>query len=74
MDNEISSIVDTKEYLDDDELGMKGYTYEDKLSWFMEEYVDIVLKIFLIFSIKNMMPNCRCYLELFRKRENIEYV
>ena len=73
MDNEISSIVDREEYLDDDELGMKGYKHEDKLSWFMDRYVEYCTEhIFDIFSKEYDAQIADAILELFRKRDAID--
>ena len=73
MDNEVSSIVDKEEYLDDDELGMQGYKHEDKLSWFIDRYVEYCTEhIFEIFSKEYDAQIADAILELFRKRDAID--
>ena len=73
MDNEISSIVETEEYLDDDELGVQGYKHHDKLSWFMDKYVDYCTEhIFEIFNKEYDAQVADAILELFRKRDAID--
>jgi len=73
MDNEINSIVETEEHLDDDELGMQGYKHQDKLSWFIDQYVDYCTEhIFEIFNKEYDAQIADAILELFRKREAID--
>jgi len=73
MDNEVSSIVETEDHLDDDELGMQGYKHQDKLSWFMDQYVDYCTEhIFDIFNKEYDAQIADAILELFRKRDAID--
>ena len=73
MDNEVDSIVERKEYLDDDDLGMQGYKHEDKLSWFIDRYVEYCTEhIFEIFNKEYDAQIADAILELFRKRDAID--
>ena len=74
MEKEIKKITeggDESEHLD--ELGLRGYKYEDKLSHFIDLYV-----IYCIENIYKYFPKeydakvADAILELFRKRENID--
>jgi hypothetical protein len=73
MDKEVSSIVETEEYTEEDELGMKGYKSQDKLSWFMDQYVAYCTEhIFELFPKKYDAQIADAILELFRKRDAID--
>jgi hypothetical protein len=73
MDNEVSSLIETEDHLDDDELGMQGYKHQDKLSWFMDQYVDYCTEhIFDIFNKEYDAQIADAILELFRKRDAID--
>ena len=73
MDIEISKIIETEEYIDSDSLGMKGYKYQDKLSWFIDQYVGYCTEnIYLIFPKEYDAQIADAILELFRKRDIID--
>ena len=73
MDKEVNSIIEHKEYTDEDDLGMKGYKSQDKLSWFMDHYVNYCTEnIFELFPKKYDAQIADAILELFRKREAID--
>ncbi len=56
-----------------DDLAMQGYKYEDKLSIFIDEYVEYVTdNIFELFPKEYDAKIADCILELFRKRQNID--
>tara|TARA_R110000787_G_scaffold153137_1_gene266997 strand:- start:389 stop:1198 length:810 start_codon:yes stop_codon:yes gene_type:complete len=66
------SILTEKEFEGDD-LSMKGYKYEDKLSIFIDQFVEeCTEKIYNIFPKGNDAQIADAILELFRKRENID--
>ena len=72
MDEEVTSVIKKEEYLDDDELGMQGYKYKDKLYWFVDKYVEYCTKnIYELFPKKRDAQIADAILELFRKREAI---
>jgi len=57
----------------DDELGFKGFKKEDKLSFFIDQYVDYcTTHIYDIFPKEYDAQIADAILELFRKRENID--
>ena len=73
MDKEVSSIIETEEFTEEDELGMQGYKSQDKLSWFMDQYVNYCTEhIFEIFPKKYDAQIADAILELFRKRDAID--
>ena len=56
-----------------DDLALKGYKYEDKLSIFIDQFVDeCTERIYIIFPKGNDAQIADAILELFRKRENID--
>lgn len=74
IDKEISSLmVDTNEDNDGDELNLKGYKHEDKLSMFMDLYTTYcTTHIYEIFPKKYDAQIADAILELFRKRDSID--
>jgi hypothetical protein len=61
------------EFIEEDELGMKGYKEKDKLSWFIDQYANYCTKnIFEIFPKNNDAQIADAVLELFRKRDMID--
>ena len=73
MDKEVNNIIENEDFDKEDELGMQGYKYQDKLSWFMDQYVDYCTKhIFEIFPKKYDAQIADAILELFRKRDAID--
>ena len=73
MEREIDSIIKSQEDMEDDELGMKGYKYEDKLSYFIDCYTDYCTEhIFKIFPKEYDAQIADAILELFRKRDAID--
>ena len=56
-----------------DDLALEGYKYEDKLSIFIDQYVDeCTEKIYKIFPKGNDAKIADAILELFRKRDAID--
>jgi hypothetical protein len=74
IEKEITSLmVDKNENNDGDELNLKGYKYEDKLSIFMDLYTKHCTdNIYEIFPKKYDARIADAILELFRKREAID--
>ena len=73
MDNGVNTITESEESLDVDELGIQGYKHEDKLSWFIDRYVEYCTEhIFDIFSKEYDAQIADAILELFRKRDAID--
>ena len=74
MSKEVNSIiVDNNENFDGDELSLKGYKYEDKLSLFIDQYTEHCTKnIYTIFPKEYDAQIADAILELFRKREHID--
>lgn len=75
MDDRVEIITNNEEedYLDEDELGIQGYKYEDKLSWFIDQYVIYCTEhIFEIFNKEYDAQIADAILELFRKRDAID--
>ena len=74
MEKELNSIMkDENEDFDGDELSLKGYTYKDKLSVFIDKYVEYCTdNIYEIFPKEYDASIADAILELFRKRENID--
>lgn len=74
MSQEVSKITegeDESEHLDD--LGLRGYKYEDKLSYFIDLYVVYCTEnIYKYFPKEYDAKVADAILELFRKRENID--
>jgi len=69
--NKITEGEDGGEHID--ELGMKGYKYEDKLSHFIDLYVAYCTEnIYKYFPKEYDAKVADAILELFRKRENID--
>ena len=63
----------TESEFEGDELAIKGYKYEDKLSIFIDQFVsECTEKIYEIFPKGNDAQIADAILELFRKRENID--
>ena len=66
------SILTEKEF-EGDELALKGYKYEDKLSVFIDIFVsDVTERIYTLFPKGNDAKIADAILELFRKRDNID--
>ena len=64
---------DENEDFDGDELSLKGYTYKDKLSVFIDKYVEYCTdNIYEIFPKEYDASIADAILELFRKRDNID--
>ena len=62
-----------EEEFEGDNLALQGYKYEDKLSIFIDQYVEYVTEnIFTIFPKEYDAKIADCILELFRKRQNID--
>ena len=74
MEKELNSIMrDDNEDFDGDELSLQGYTYKDKLSVFIDKYVEYCTdNIYEIFPKEYDAAIADAILELFRKRENID--
>jgi len=74
MEKELNSIMkDENEDFDGDELSLKGYTYKDKLSVFIDKYVEYCTdNIYEIFPKEYDASIADAILELFRKRDNID--
>ena len=73
MEKEVNSISEQQEVLDDDDLGMQGYKHQDKLSWFIDRYVEYCTEhIFEIFNKEYDAQIADAILELFRKRDAID--
>jgi hypothetical protein len=74
IEREITSLmVDTNEDNDGDELNLKGYKHEDKLSLFMDLYTThCTTYIYDIFPKKYDAQIADAILELFRKRDSID--
>jgi hypothetical protein len=66
------NILTEKEFEGDD-LALEGYKYEDKLSIFIDQFVeDCTDRIYKIYPKGNDAQIADAILELFRKRENID--
>ena len=66
------NILTEKEF-EGDELALKGYKYEDKLSVFIDQFVeDVTERIYTLFPKGNDAKIADAILELFRKRDNID--
>lgn len=73
MESAIGNIIESEEELDGDELGMKGYKYEDKLSIFIDLYTQYCTDhIYEIFPKEYDAQIADAILELFRKRDAID--
>ena len=71
MEKGVEKIRDEENH--DDELGFQGFKSEDKLSHFIDLYVDYcTLHIYDIFPKEYDAQIADAILELFRKRENID--
>jgi hypothetical protein len=71
MEDGISKVTEAE--FEGDELALQGYRYEDKLSVFIDDYVEYVTaNIFTIFPKEYDAKIADCILELFRKRQNID--
>ena len=63
----------TEKEFDGDDLALKGYKYEDKLSIFIDQFVgECTERIYVIFPKGNDAQIADAILELFRKRDNID--
>ena len=63
----------TEKEFEGDDLALKGYKYEDKLSIFIDQFViDCTERIYTIFPKGNDAQIADAILELFRKRDNID--
>ena len=63
----------TEKEFDGDDLALKGYKYEDKLSIFIDQFVnECTERIYIIFPKGNDAQIADAILELFRKRDNID--
>tara|TARA_R110000803_G_scaffold157707_2_gene222011 strand:+ start:751 stop:1566 length:816 start_codon:yes stop_codon:yes gene_type:complete len=74
MQNELNTLMtDNNEDNDGDELNMQGYKHKDKLSVFIDHYVEYCTdNIYTIFPKEYDASIADAILELFRKRENID--
>ena len=74
MEKELNSIMkDENEDFDGDELSLKGYKHKDKLSVFVDHYVEYCTdNIYTIFPKEYDASIADAILELFRKRDNID--
>ena len=73
MDNEVNSIIETEDYINEDELDVQGYKHEDKLSYFVDCYTEYCTEhIFEIFPKEYDAQIADAILELFRKRDAID--
>jgi len=73
MDNEVNSIIETEDYINEDELDVQGYKHEDKLSYFVDRYTEYCTEhIFEIFPKEYDAQIADAILELFRKRDAID--
>ena len=63
----------TEKEFEGDDLALKGYKYEDKLSIFIDQFVDECTEKYILFFLKgNDAQIADAILELFRKRDNID--
>lgn len=70
MENNLEKIEEEET---EDELGFQGYKKQDKLSYFIDMYVEYCTKnIYNIFPKEQDAKIADAILELFRKRENID--
>jgi hypothetical protein len=73
MNSEVKSIIEGKETFDSDELGFKGYKEKDRLSLFIDEYVEYCTeRIYEFFPKEYDAQIADSILELFRKRDVID--
>ena len=71
MDENIDKVIDSP--FEGDELSNQGYKYEDKLSIFIDKYVDECTEnIYKVFPKGNDAKIADAILELFRKRDAID--
>ena len=71
MEDGISKVTEAE--FEGDELALKGYKYEDKLSLFIDQYVEFITdNIFELFPKGNDAKIADAILELFRKRDAID--
>jgi len=67
------NIVDDEDFSDADQYVPREYKYEDRLSFFIDKYVEYCTEhIYEIFPKGNDAAIADAILELFRKRENID--
>lgn len=73
-EKEIAQVIeDRAEIFDEDELTFEGYKYGDKLSHFIDKYVEhCTQNIYKIFPVEEEAKIADAVLELFRKRDSIE--
>ena len=63
----------TEKEFEGDDLALQGYKHEDKLSLFIDQFVeDVTDRIFDLFPKGNDAKIADAILELFRKRDNID--
>ena len=74
MSSEVKSIIEGDGGdLDNDELSFKGYKTKDRLSFFIDEYVEYCTEnIFYLFPKEYDSKIADSILELFRKRDSID--
>ena len=71
MEDGISKVTEAE--FEGDELALKGYKYEDKLSLFIDQYVEFITdNIFELFPKGNDAKIADAILELFRKTDAID--